>query len=74
MHVFPQTNNSAVAARFTIPDTHFALDYVRPDFLMQRMLGRSLIMWDAIQPTQVRPDAPLSPTASWTLNPVNNSK
>jgi len=50
--MYLKTNDSLVASWFTIPDTHFALDYVRPDFIMLRMLGRSLIMWDTIQPTE----------------------
>lgn len=43
-----------MAARFTIPETHFALDFVRPDFILLRMLGRSLIMWDGIEASEVR--------------------
>ena len=31
---FLKSNNAAVAARLAIPDTHFLLDYVRPDFLL----------------------------------------
>lgn len=31
-----------------IPDTHFLLDYVRPDLLLLRVVARSLILWDAV--------------------------
>ncbi len=50
--MFLKTNDAAMAASFTIPDTHFALDYVRPDFILLRLLARCLIMWDDITPSQ----------------------
>lgn len=34
-----------------MPDTQFLLEYVRPDFLMYRIIARSLVQWDNIQPT-----------------------
>jgi anaphase-promoting complex subunit 1 len=49
--MFLKTNNRSIAARLTIPNTHFLLDYVRPDFLMLRVLSRNLILWDDIHPT-----------------------
>ncbi|KAK9828929.1 hypothetical protein WJX72_002853 [[Myrmecia] bisecta] len=50
--MFLKTNDAAMAANFTIPDTLFALDYVRPDFILLRLLARSLIMWDDVHPTR----------------------
>eukprot|EP00474_Spongospora_subterranea_P010640 CRZ11098.1 hypothetical protein [Spongospora subterranea] len=50
--MFLRTNNAAVAARLHIPDTKFALESVRPDFLMLRVISRSLILWDGIAPTE----------------------
>ncbi|KAI3425098.1 hypothetical protein D9Q98_008476 [Chlorella vulgaris] len=50
--MYLQTNDAAVAAAFQLPDTHFALDFVQPDHLTLRMLMRSLVMWDSIQPTE----------------------
>ena len=47
--MFLRTNDAAIAAAFTLPDTHFALDYVRPDFVMLRVLAKSLVMQDSVQ-------------------------
>lgn len=49
--IFLKTNDAAIAAAFVIPDTHYALDYVRPDFILLRMLARSLVMWDSVEPS-----------------------
>ena len=49
--MFLRTNDEAIAAGFTVPSTRFALDLVRPDFIMLRVLARNLVMWDAVQPT-----------------------
>jgi hypothetical protein len=45
------TRNEAVAAGIALPDTHFLLDYSRPDTLMLKVLARSLILWDQVEPT-----------------------
>lgn len=50
--MFMKSNNGAVASRLSIPDTHFLLDYVRPDFVLLRVVSRSLIMWDSVEPTE----------------------
>lgn len=49
--MFLRTNDAAIAASFAIPDTAFALDYVRPDLILLRLLARSLVLWDSIRPT-----------------------
>lgn len=49
--MYLQTNDRSVAALFDIPATAFALDLVRPDFILLRMLGRCLVLWDSIRPT-----------------------
>jgi hypothetical protein len=49
--MFLKTNDAAIASAFAIPDTHFALDYVRSDFILLRLLGRSLVMWDSVEPS-----------------------
>ena len=46
--MFLQTNNATVAARLTVPKTHFLLQYLRPDLVLLRVLARNLIMWDSI--------------------------
>ncbi|CAH3188191.1 unnamed protein product, partial [Porites evermanni] len=49
--MFMKTNNSSVAAWLDAPDTQFLLDFIRPDFLLLRLLSRGLIMWDHIYPS-----------------------
>ena len=50
--MFMRTNSKSVAARLDLPDTNFTLQYVRPDLVLLRMLARSLIMWDEIEPSK----------------------
>lgn len=45
------TGNRAVADWMRAPGTQFLLDFVRPDLLLLRILARSLILWDEIEPT-----------------------
>jgi hypothetical protein len=51
--MFLRTNDAGVAAHVRVPNTHFALDHARPDFILLRVVAHSLIMWDDIQPTVV---------------------
>ena len=44
-------SNKVIAAGIAIPDTHFLLEYSRPDTLLLRVLARSLILWDEVQPS-----------------------
>ncbi|KAI4480329.1 hypothetical protein M0804_010327 [Polistes exclamans] len=46
------TGNRAVAEWMQAPDTQYLLDFVRPDFLLLRILAKSLILWNEIQPTK----------------------
>ncbi len=50
--MYLKTNDAAIAASFFVPDTHFALDYVKPEFVLLRVLARGLVMWDSVQPTR----------------------
>ncbi|KAL0039031.1 hypothetical protein WJX77_005730 [Trebouxia sp. C0004] len=59
--MFLRTNDAAIAAAFGLPDTHFALDYVRPDLVMLRILARSLVMQDGVQASQAWVDAQMPP-------------
>jgi anaphase-promoting complex subunit 1 len=34
------------------PDTQYLLDFIRPDFLLLRVLAKGLIMWDNIEPSR----------------------
>ncbi|KAF7995485.1 hypothetical protein HCN44_006592 [Aphidius gifuensis] len=45
------TGNTAVAEWMKAPHTQFLLDFVRPDFLLLRILSKSLILWNDIEPT-----------------------
>jgi len=49
--IYLKSGNKAVAASLAPPDTHFLLEYVRPDTLMLRVVTRSLIMWDDVEPS-----------------------
>ncbi|CAH0559464.1 unnamed protein product [Brassicogethes aeneus] len=46
------TGNRAVADWMAPPETQYLLDFVRPDFLLLRILSRSLILWDDIEPSK----------------------
>ncbi|KAF4523327.1 hypothetical protein B566_EDAN011807 [Ephemera danica] len=46
-----RTGNQAVAGWMQPPDTQYLLDFIRPDFLMLRVIARALILWDEILPT-----------------------
>lgn len=50
--VYLKTNNATVAARLAAPDTHYSLSFVRPDFIMLRVIASSLIMWDSIEASE----------------------
>ena len=49
--MYLHTNNTDAAKRITIPNTLFQLNYVRPDYIMLRIIARNMIMWNNIQPT-----------------------
>ncbi|KAH6577718.1 hypothetical protein BASA50_005482 [Batrachochytrium salamandrivorans] len=48
---FLKTNDATIANRIEIPSSLYLLDFVRPDVLLLRILARSLILWDSIQPS-----------------------
>jgi anaphase-promoting complex subunit 1 len=49
--MYIRSQNASVAASLQLPDTHFLLDYCRPDMLALRVISRSLILWNDITPT-----------------------
>ena len=49
--IYMKSGNETIASAIALPDTHFLLEYVRPDFLMFRVISRALILWDKVQPT-----------------------
>ena len=50
--MYMKSGNYTVASAVSIPQTHFLLEYVRPDFLGLRVVARSLILWDEVEPTK----------------------
>ncbi|XP_068662507.1 anaphase-promoting complex subunit 1 isoform X2 [Aristolochia californica] len=50
--MFLKTESEEVASRLSIPQTHFSLQYVRPDFIMLRVLARNMIMWSRVFPSR----------------------
>lgn len=49
--MYLKTENTKVADAIEIPETRPYLNYVRPDFLLLRVVAKNLIMWSRIQPT-----------------------
>ncbi|KAJ4980944.1 hypothetical protein NE237_031781 [Protea cynaroides] len=50
--MFLKAKSEVMASRLLIPHTHFELQYVRPDFIMLRVIARNLIMWSRIEPSK----------------------
>ncbi|KYQ96888.1 anaphase promoting complex subunit 1 [Tieghemostelium lacteum] len=49
--IYLKTSNDKIANYLTIPETSYGLDFVRPDLILLRVFGKSLIMWNQIEPT-----------------------
>ncbi|XP_063911869.1 anaphase-promoting complex subunit 1 isoform X2 [Zophobas morio] len=69
------TGNKAVADWMAPPETQYLLDFVRPDFLMFRILARALILWNDIEPTQewVESQVPSTIRPYCMIKPTSNS-
>lgn len=76
-----RSGDRALAARLALPQTHFQLDYARPEQLLLRVMVRGLVMWDEVLPTDAWVDDQVTasvsptkreeiPTANWS-KPVN---
>ncbi|KAJ2964310.1 hypothetical protein NQZ79_g837 [Umbelopsis isabellina] len=50
--MYLKTEDVRVAEKIGLPDTLPMLDYIRPDFLLLRVLSRNLIMWSQIKPSE----------------------
>ena len=55
--MYMKTGNQTIASALALPDTHFLLEFVRPDFLALRLISRALILWDDVKPTNEWIDA-----------------
>lgn len=49
--MFFGTGNRAIAQWLEVPDTQNLLETVRPDFILLRVLAKSLILWADVRPT-----------------------
>ena len=49
--MFLRTGDAAAAASLDLPSTHYALDHVRPDFVLTRVVAKALIMWHEVEPS-----------------------
>ena len=47
--MYLKTNDASVSTHLEIPSTHYALDDACPDYVMLRVVAKSLIMWDTIR-------------------------
>ncbi|XP_049874978.1 anaphase-promoting complex subunit 1 [Pectinophora gossypiella] len=47
--IYLRSNNAALASWLEPPNTHYLLDFVRPDLLMLRVIARGLVLWDSIE-------------------------
>ncbi|XP_059457851.1 anaphase-promoting complex subunit 1 [Corylus avellana] len=50
--MFLKTESEEIVSKLSIPHTRFDLQYVRPDFIMLRVIARNLIMWSRIHPSK----------------------
>ncbi|BAB11545.1 meiotic check point regulator-like protein [Arabidopsis thaliana] len=49
--MYLKTESEVIFSKLSIPQTHYDLECVRPDFIMLRVIARNLIMWSRICPT-----------------------
>ena len=49
--MYLKSENQTIASSLALPDTHFLLEFVRPDLLTLRLVARSLILWDEVLPS-----------------------
>ncbi|KAL6581232.1 hypothetical protein OROMI_007155 [Orobanche minor] len=50
--MYLKTESALIVSRLSIPRTKFELQYVRPDFILLRVIARNLIMWSRIHPSE----------------------
>ena len=49
--MYMKSGNRTIAASLSVPDTHFLLEFARPDFLTLRLISKALVLWDEVEPT-----------------------
>ncbi|KAL0402924.1 UNVERIFIED_CONTAM: Anaphase-promoting complex subunit, partial [Sesamum radiatum] len=50
--MYLKTESQLIESRLSIPQTKFELQYIRPDFILLRVIARNLIMWSRIHPSE----------------------
>ncbi|KAL1559265.1 anaphase-promoting complex subunit 1-like [Salvia divinorum] len=50
--MYLKTESELIVSRLSIPQTKFELQYIRPDFILLRVIARNLILWTRIQPSE----------------------
>lgn len=50
--MYMKSGNQSIAHVLALPQTHFLLEFVRPDFLGLRVIARSLILWKDVKPSK----------------------
>ena len=71
--MYIRSQNASVAASLQLPDTHFLLDYSRPDMLALRVISRSLILWNDITPTSIWIDIQIPSIVKSSINLMKNA-
>ena len=66
---FLRTGDVAVASQFQVPASPAALDDVRPEQLLLRIVARALVMWDDVEGSAAWVDAQLPPFLAAALEP-----
>jgi hypothetical protein len=50
--MYLKTNDEDAAEHLSVPATRYELDHTQPDFVLLRVVARSLILWDSVKPTR----------------------
>ena len=50
--MYLKTNDEDATEHLCVPSTRYELDHTQPDFVLLRVVARSLILWDSVRPTR----------------------
>ena len=71
--MYIKSHNLSIASSLQLPETHFSLDYIRPDLLSLRVISRSLILWNDIQPSSEWIDLQIPTIVKSSINMMKNA-
>ena len=74
IYASPRSNNEDIARRIALPTSAMYLDKIRPDICLYRALGRCLILWGSVTPTETWFDLQIPNILKTTLRLVNKSE